>query len=87
MGKLQKIQTAIAKAQDNDATRAIKYLLWMLESQRAEMEFLKRAAQTATNSPEHNAAAQIDYQRRLVDEDKSSVKEHDDLVARFRKNV
>lgn len=87
MGKLQKIKQAVSTATDNDATKAIKYLLWYIESQNAEIEFLRKTPRASEMSAPYNASNQIEYQRRLADEDKASQQEHDELVARFRKNV
>lgn len=87
MSKLQKIKQAISTASDNDATKAIKYLLWYIESQQSEIEFLKRASKIMVTSPEHNAANQIEYSRRMVDSGEIQAQEHDVQVSNFKKNV
>jgi hypothetical protein len=86
MGKLDQIKAALKLNQAN--SKMLGYALWYIESLKAENEFLRRVAdKTITGSPEKNAANQIEHERSLVDNDKSTVQVHDEVVERFRKNV
>lgn len=88
MGKLDNIKKAIQNAPDNDATRAIKYLLWYIESQNAELKYLHRVADSEVKgSPDKNGANQISYSLRMIDEDQGDVEQHRQILERFKRNV
>jgi hypothetical protein len=80
MSKIQKIKQAMTKASDNDATRAINYLLWYIESLEKDRHELWRAYRSiASDFPgatEDNFSNQISNNRQMVDQNNQTIEEY-----------
>jgi len=78
MGKLQNIKKAIQNAPDNDATRAIKYLLWYIESQDRQLDELTDAFRCIAKhgETENNFSNWIGNKRHDVNENAITIEEY-----------
>lgn len=85
MSKLAQIKKAMETASDNDATRAIKYLLWQIESLE-EQSKLERLLSLDSKGRTSNHAEQLAFERRRVDEGRSTIEDYRLMAENFRKN-
>jgi hypothetical protein len=82
MSKLQNIKSAILKASDNDATKAIKYLLWYIESVQLESRAILSASSStgASQAQFLGLAMRIEAQRKRVDNREIEIEEYESEI-------